>query len=96
MLAEFGGDTILQDGRTYWLALRTEETDALLSWAFNIMDDFGLRAWQLNNGPWHPVYGDPSTDSERGVFRINATPVPAPGAIGLIALASVVAQRRGR
>jgi len=96
MLADFGGDTLLLEGRTYWLALRTEETDALLSWAFNIMDDFGLRAWQLNNGPWHPVYGDPNTDSERGVFRINGTLVPAPGAISLLGVTGVVARRRRR
>jgi uncharacterized protein (TIGR03382 family) len=96
MVAEFGGDLVLEDGRTYWLALRTEETDAHLSWAFNIVDDFGLRAWRLNKGPWNPVYGDPNTDSERGVFRINATPVPAPAAIPLLVLASAGHLRRRR
>jgi hypothetical protein len=75
MVVDFGGDVILEDGRTYWLALRTEETDALMSWAFNIVDDFGLRAWQLNNGPWNAAMGIPGTDSERDVFRINGTPV---------------------
>jgi hypothetical protein len=73
MVADFGGDVILEEGGTYWLALRTEETDALLSWAFNVIDDFGLRAWQLNNGPWNPAEGIPGTDSERDVFRINGT-----------------------
>ncbi|HYE62170.1 MAG TPA: choice-of-anchor R domain-containing protein [Phycisphaerales bacterium] len=78
MLAPFGGDVILQNGQTYWLSLRTEETDAHLSWAYNVVDDFGLRAWQVNNGPWNPATGIPGTDSERAAFRINATPVPPP------------------
>lgn len=96
ILADFGGDVILEDGQTYWLALRTEETDAHLSWAFNVVDDFGLRAWQLNNGPWHPTLGIPGTDSERGVFRIHGTPVPAPAALVLLALTSAAGFRRRR
>lgn len=75
MVADFGGDAILEDGRTYWLALRTAETDAHLSWAFNAVDDFGLRAWRLNKGPWNPAEGIPGTDSQRDVFRINGTPL---------------------
>jgi len=96
MTANFGGDVILQDGQTYWLALRTEETDALLSWALNVVDDFGLRAWQVNNGPWNPVLGTPGTDSERGVFRINGTLVPAPGMLALLGVAGLARRRRGR
>jgi hypothetical protein len=96
MLADFGGDVVLENGRTYWLALRTEETDAHLSWAFNIVDDFGLRAWQLNNGAWHPTLGIPGTDSERGVFRIHGTPVPAPATLGLLALAGAARTPRRR
>ena len=96
MVADFGGDFLLKEGQTYWVALRTEETDAHLSWAFNVVDDFGLRAWQLNNGPWNPVMGIPGTDSERGVFRINATPVPAPAALALLALAGATRIRRRR
>jgi uncharacterized protein (TIGR03382 family) len=96
MLANFGGDFILQSGQTYWVALRTVETDAHLSWAFNVVDDFGLRAWQLNNGPWNPAVGTPGTNSQRGVFRINATPVPAPGTLALIALVGAARLRRRR
>lgn len=94
MVADFGGDTLLQDGQTYWLALRTDETDAHLSWAFNIVDDFELRAWQLNQGPWNPVYGEPGTDSERGVFRINGTLVPGPGGLALLAIAGLACRGR--
>lgn len=94
MLADFGGDVLLQEGQTYWIALHTEETDAHLSWAFNIIDDFGLRAWQLNNGPWNPALGIPGTDSERGVYRINGTPIPAPGALPLLALTLAPRRRR--
>ena len=96
MTANFGGDLILQNGQTYWLALRTDEQDAWLSWAFNIVDDFGLRAWQVNNGPWNPTLGSPGTDSERGVFRINGTAVPAPGMAALLAIAGAVRIRRRR
>jgi MYXO-CTERM domain-containing protein len=96
MLASFGGDVVLEEGQTYWLALRTEETDAHLSWAFNVVDDFGLRAWQVNNGPWHPTLGIPGTDSERGVFRINGTGVPAPGALAPLALVGAARIRRRR
>jgi hypothetical protein len=90
MTANFGGDVVLRDGQTYWLALRTAEEDAHLSWAFNVVDDFGLRAWQVNNGPWNPVMGTPGTDSERGVFRINATPVPTPGVLGLLGIVGTI------
>ena len=96
MTAHFGSDTILQNGQTYWLALRTETEDAWLSWAFNIVDDFGLRAWQVNNGPWNPAFGTPGTDSERGVFRINGTPVPAPGVLALLTIASAAFGGRRR
>lgn len=91
MMANFGGDIILEDGQTYWLALQTEQEDAWLSWAFNVVDDFGLRAWQVNDGPWNPVLGIPGTDSERGVFRINGTLVPAPGMLALLAIAGAAA-----
>jgi hypothetical protein len=96
MVADFGGDTLLEEGRTYWIALRTDETDAHLSWAFNVIDDFGLRAWQLNNGPWNPALGIPGTDSERGVYRINGTLVPAPGAVLLLTVAGPARGRRRR
>ncbi len=96
MLADFGSDVVVEEGRTYWLALRTEETDAHLSWAFNVVDDFGLRAWQLNNGPWNPTKGTHGTDSERGVFRINGTFVPAPGPLALLGLAAGAAGIRRR
>lgn len=90
MTANFGGDIILHNGQTYWLALRTDETDAWLSWAFNVVNDFGLRAWQVNNGPWNPVMGIPGTDSERGVFRINGSPIPAPGMLTMLAIAGAI------
>jgi len=96
MTAHFGGDVILQEGQQYWLSIRTDSTDAWLSWAYNIVDDFGLRAWQVNDGPWNPVFGIPGTDSERGVFRINGTLVPAPGALALIGVAGVIGRRRRR
>jgi uncharacterized protein (TIGR03382 family) len=50
----------------------------------------------LNNGPWNPAYGDPGTDSERGVFRINGTIVPTPASLSLLALAGAARIRRRR
>lgn len=87
MTAHFGGDVILEDGQTYWLSARSEATDAWLSWANNIVGDYGLRAYRLNGSPWQPVYGEPGTDSERGVFRIHGTLVPAPGMLALLGVA---------
>lgn len=77
MVVDFGGDVVLEDGKTYWLAARSEETDALLSWAFNVVDDFGVRAWRLNKGPWNAAKGIPGTDSERDVLRVHASPLSA-------------------
>ena len=96
MVAAFSGSLILQDGQTYWLAMRTEETDALMSWAHNVTDDFGLRAWQINGGGWNTAYGTPGTDSQRGVFRVNGTLVPGPGSavIGVVGLLGAGRRRR--
>jgi len=96
MVLDFSLDVVLEGGRTYWLALRTAETDALLGWAHNVVDDFGLRAWRLNGGPWNPAYGDPGTDTERAVFRINATPVPAPAPLTVVVTTLAVPVRRRR
>ncbi len=96
LLLAFGGDLMLEEGATYWLAIRTDRTDALLGWAHNNVKDFGLRAWRVNEGPWNPVFGDPQTDTDRAVFRITATPVPGPGALGLAGVWMVGVVRRRR
>jgi hypothetical protein len=94
MVATFSGSTVLHDGQTYWLSMRTEQTDALASWAFNVIDDFGLYAWQLNGGGWNPEMGIPGTDSQRAVFRINATAIPAPATLTLLAPLALARRRR--
>lgn len=97
MVLPFSGTLLLQDGQTYWLALRTDRTDAHLAWALNDIDDFGPRAWRVNEGVWNPAVGVPGTDSQRAVHRINATPVPAPGAMAAALVAgSFMAARRRR
>jgi hypothetical protein len=96
MQLQFSGDLVLKDGETYWLALRTEETDALLAWSLNVVDDFGLRAWRINMQPWEVGVGVPGTDSQRQVYRIHGTVVPGPGSIWLGALALAAARRRRR
>lgn len=90
VVANFSGNTILQSGMSYWLSVSTDtSTDSWAAWNENIMGDLGLRAFRENGGPWNPSTGNP-----RGVFRVNATPVPAPGALALLALAGAVARRR--
>lgn len=95
MQLEFSGDLVLKEGETYWLALRTDTTDALSSWALNVVDDFGLRAWRINEQPWEVGVGLPGTDSQRQVYRVHGTLVPAPGVVGLgMAGLAVMARRR--
>lgn len=94
MVLPFTGDLLLEDGQTYWLALRTDRTDAHLAWALNDIDDFGPRAWRVNEGTWNPAMGIPGTDSQRAVYRINATPIPAPGAVALLLIAGGACGRR--
>ncbi len=96
MTAGFSGGLVLQEGATYWLTLRTESTDALASWAFNVIDDFGLYAQQLNGQGWQSYYGIPGTDSQRAVFRVNGTLVPAPGVGAMAVAACGLAYRRRR
>ncbi len=96
MTASFSGSLLMLDGHTYWFSLRTEQTDALASWAFNVTDDFGLYAMRINGEPWEPAYGIPGTDSQRGVFRVHGTAVPAPGAAAGLALLACAGLRRRR
>jgi hypothetical protein len=94
MVLAFSGNTVLRDQMMYWLSIRTEPTDAHLAWAHNIVDDFDLRAWRVNGGPWNPAYGMPGTDTQRAVYRVNGTPVPGPGAAGVVLAGLLVARRR--
>ncbi len=97
MTATFSGTTVLREGETYWLSLRTEETDAVGAWASNIIGDYGLHAFQLNGEGWNPSYGDPTDQfTQRAVFRINGTAVPAPGTGVLALLAGGTVCRRRR
>lgn len=91
MVATFSGSLVLREGVQYWLALATEETDALLAWAENVEDDLGLRASRVNKGNWQTYQGD---IPPRPVFRINVTPVPTPGVLTLLALAACGPRRR--
>lgn len=90
----FSGTTVLQEGQQYWLSMSPEDTDVLLSWANNVVGDFGLRAWQADGGGWNPFVGDPNFDEQRSTFRIHGTLVPAPGALALLALGGMVRGRR--
>ncbi len=97
MQLDFSGDLVLKEGVQYWLALRTDKTDALSSWALNVVDDFGLRAWRINDNPWDVGFGTPGTDSQRQVYRVHGTPVPGPATawLALIGLAATARRRRG-
>lgn len=92
----FSGTLRLEEGRTYWLALKTPEEDALTSWAFNDINQYGTYSQRLNGGPWNVYEGVPGTDSQQGVYRINGTPAPAPAALALLGIAAIASPRRRR
>lgn len=96
MMASFGGDVLLEDGKKYWLALKSEEVDASLAWASSL-NDWGERAWRIDGEPWNTYTSSgPPLDDQRSAFRISGTAVPAPGALALLGIAGMTATRRRR
>jgi hypothetical protein len=91
-VAVFSGTTILESGESYWISASTvSDTDAWFAWNYNIVEDRGIRAWRQDLGQWNVFSGDP-----RGTFRVNGTPLPAPGMIAVLGLAGLSARRRRR
>ncbi len=96
MTATFSGTIVLEEGKKYWLALRSEQEDASLGWASSL-SDWGERAWRVDGGPWNTYTSSgPPLDDQRSAFRITGTIVPAPGALALLGLAGLSATRRRR
>jgi hypothetical protein len=91
LAADFGGDVMLEEGESYWVAISTVNDHAWFAWNYNVTGDLGLRADREDLGPWDPTSGDP-----RGAFRVNATPVPAAPTLAALAMASMFGRRRRR
>ena len=55
----------------------------------NITGDLGLRAYRTDGGAWSL-----HTGHARGAFRIEASPVPGPGALVVLGIAALGSRRR--
>jgi hypothetical protein len=80
VVVDFGGATLLSPGQ-YWISM-SAPTGTSAAWSRNSIGDLGPRAFQINNGFWE--LGEER--SQRSVFRLHGTLVPAPSAIWLLAL----------
>lgn len=92
VVVNFSGNLQLMQGARYWLSISSDNTtDSWFAWNYNTIEDRGQRAHRENGGAWSMFTGDP-----RGTFRINGTPIPAPGALALVAALGVIGCRRRR
>jgi hypothetical protein len=69
---------ILTPGTNYWLVASAPQNDTWAYWNFTDPDVYGTRASRQGTGAWS-VY----EDDYLMAFRINGSPIPAPGAIFL-------------
>ena len=91
-LFSFSGTTVLSEDVTYWLiASGVNDTSALLLWNFNDTGALLDRASRDDGGPWLIT-----ADATALAMRINGSPIPAPGALGLLGAAGLVSRRRRR
>lgn len=90
IVALFSGSTVLQDGAEYFV-IASSASDSWIVWNANNQGDSGPHAVRQDLGPW-TVF----PDDTRGTFRVKGTLVPAPGTLGLLCLAGLIACRRKR
>jgi hypothetical protein len=89
--ADFGGQTILEDGQQYFLVAEAVGPGAWLAWNWNDQGVLG-RVFRADEGPWT---ADNATSPVARVFG-ELVVVPAPGALALLGLAGLVGVRRRR
>ena len=87
----FAGTTLLSAGQQYWISMSATGFNDYV-WNANNTGDIGLRAFASNGGSWNPANGNEAI----GVFRLNGTLVPAPGALGFLAACMCAPRRRRR
>lgn len=89
---EYAGDALLSDGSTYWVvasALNDGE-DNVMAWHKNDQGVEGAFAlWESTQGWLVQPSGFPTA-----AFRVEASPVPAPAPLGVLALMALRPRRR--
>ena len=86
---EFAGTTLLDAGEQYWISM-SSDAPTLFGWNQNNIGDLGPHAVLVDDGDWKLE----DEADQRGAFRLYGTPVPAPGAIGLLGAFAYAARRR--
>lgn len=91
VMVNFAGTTLLNAGVQYWIHMSANEPHRLV-WKANNTGDLGLRAFQVNGGPWNAGNGNEAI----GAFRLHGTLVPGPSVIGLLGVCACAGRRRRR
>ena len=89
VMVNFAGTTLLSAGAQYWIHMSADEPHRLI-WKSNNTGDFGLRAFQIDGGPWTAGNGNEAL----GAFRLHGTLVPGPGVIALLGVCGCTPRRR--
>lgn len=89
IVALFDGSTTLFAGEQYFVTASTD-SDTWAAWNLNSVGDFGPHASREGLGDWNV------NDELHGAFRVNGTPVTAPGAFALLGVAGLAVRRRRR
>ena len=91
VMVDFAGTTLLSAGVQYWIHMSADEPHRLV-WKANNTGDFGLRAFQVDGGPWSAGGGNDAL----GAFRLHGTLVPGPGVFAMLGVAVCAGLKRRR
>lgn len=89
IVAQFSGSTVLHEGVQY-IVVASSGPNSWVAWNGNNQGDSGPHVFRQDLGDWELF------NTTRGTFRVNGTPVPAPGALALLGIAGLGARYRKR